>query len=108
MDVTEKTPEEIARETGEQIARTINILEQGLLRARAITGTRLRRTTETPLFPVQPAPDWAISSTLSTTSHSTSWSSSARPSRSAGPPLSRTARSPRSTTSCALPEKDVG
>jgi hypothetical protein len=51
MDVTEKTPEEIARETGEEIARTINILEQGLLRARAITGTRLRRTNETEALP---------------------------------------------------------
>jgi hypothetical protein len=48
MDVTEKTPEQIAREIAEQIARTINTLEQGILRAREITGTRLRRTTETP------------------------------------------------------------
>jgi hypothetical protein len=48
MDVTEKTPEQIARETAEQIARTINTLELGLLRVRNITGCRLRRTAETP------------------------------------------------------------
>ena len=51
MDVTEKTPEQIARETAEQIARIINTLELGLLRARRITGWRLRRTTETPTLP---------------------------------------------------------
>jgi hypothetical protein len=51
MDVTEKTPEQVAEELSQQIARTINTLERGLLRARYITGWRLRRTDETPALP---------------------------------------------------------